>query len=66
MGSGSAFNKINNVMAGINNGVAGAAMEVGRTLELIEGMLACRLLLEILVMHQGQLEEMVTFQEILF
>jgi hypothetical protein len=36
------------------------------TLELIEGMLVCRLLLEILVMHQGQLEEMVTFQEILF
>ena len=30
MGSGSAFNKINNVMAGFNNGVAGAAMEVGR------------------------------------
>ena len=30
MGSGSAFNRINNVMAGINNGVAGAAMEVVR------------------------------------
>lgn len=30
MGSGGAFNRRNNVMAGINNGVAGAAIEVGR------------------------------------
>jgi len=30
MGSGSAFSRRNNVMTGINNGVAGAAMEVGR------------------------------------